>query len=249
MNAAPTWQPLIAELARWQAAGRSADFWLRDDDAAVPTAPLDRLLALTGKFAVPATLAVIPASTGTALADHLAGASHARVAIHGWSHENHAPVGQKKQELGVHRPRQAVLGELAAAIARLNLLHGARLVPLLVPPWNRIDAGLIPDLASLGFKALSIYGPAKPAPIRVINTNVDLMDWHGTRGCRDHAELVREIVVQLDRTLTHGGDGVGLLAHHLVHDEAAWMFLERLFEITAPHPACRWRSADEMISL
>ena len=242
------WQPLAEELARWNHAGRIASFWLRDDDAVEPTAQLDRLLRLTGTFSIPAVLAVIPARTGEALADRLATEPHISVAVHGWAHENHAPAGEKKQELGPHRPRRVILAELAAALEHMRQLHGQRLMPMLVPPWNRVDAGLLPDLGGLGFETLSAYGPAGPTPIRMLNSTVDLMDWHGTAGCHDHSLLVHSIVAQFRHTFDHGGDGVGLLTHHLVHDEAAWAFLERLFEMTARHGACNWRSAGDIIA-
>ncbi len=229
------WQPLVEELARRQRAGRKAEFWLRDDDAVEPTPALDRLLGLTGEFAVPVTLAVIPAMTDGKLVARLDEAPHATVAIHGWAHRNHAPEGEKKQELGPHRPREAVLEELARGLSRMTGLHGARAVAMLVPPWNRIDARLISDLASTGFTALSVYGPPKPASLAVINSNVDIMDWHGTRGCRDHGQLVQAIVAQLQH-----GEPVGLLTHHLVHDESAWLFLERLLTATARAEACVW---------
>jgi hypothetical protein len=245
MNSDPIWQPLLTELTRWALAGRTANFWLRDDDAVEPTEALDRLLGLTSKFAIPLTLAVIPVFTGEALASRVACAGHVTVAVHGWSHDNHAPDGEKKAELGTHRHRELVLGELRRGLSRIAGLHGQRMVPLLVPPWNRIDAGLIPDLAPIGYQALSVFGPAKPAVIRMINSNVDLMDWHGTRGCRDHALLVRDTVVQLERAFG-GGDPVGILAHHLVHDDAAWAFLERLFEITGQNSVCKWRSVREL---
>ncbi len=245
MSVDETWQPLSSALDRLSLTGRRAEFWLRDDDAVEPTEPLDRLLAITGEFGVPVTLAVIPAFTGELLARRVAKAPHATVAVHGWSHRNYAPDGEKKQELGPHRPREAVLGELSRGLSRLVLLHGERAIPMLVPPWNRIDAALIHELPSIGFTALSVYGSAKRAPLlRVINTDVDLMDWHGTRGCRDHADLVREIVAHLDLTFDKSSEPVGLLSHHLVHDEPAWAFLERLFEITS-RDGCRWRSGGE----
>jgi peptidoglycan/xylan/chitin deacetylase (PgdA/CDA1 family) len=247
MNMDSAWQPLLKKLARWSRAGRMARFWLRDDDAVEPSAALDRLLGLTGKFAVPATLAIIPAFTGEALASRLAEAPGVTVAVHGWSHRNYSPEGEKKQELGKHRPIDVVLNDLENGLSRIDHLHGRRAIPMLVPPWNRIDASLTPHLAGLGFTALSVFGPARPAAIPMINSNVDLMDWHGTRGCRDHAALIDEIIDQLDRGF-HGGDPVGVLTHHLVHDEGAWVFLERLFEITARHEACRWQSASELIA-
>ncbi len=246
MTADLIWQPLREELMRWEDAGRTAEFWLRDDDAVEPTPALDHLLSLTSDFAIPVTLAVIPAVTDTRLADRLSDAAHAAVAVHGWAHQNHAPEDQKKQELGAHRPRGAVLDELARGLSQIVRLHGERAVPMLVPPWNRIDASLIDDLGSIGFTALSVYGPPKPAPIRVINSNVDIMDWHSTRGCRDHALLVQDIVARLQQAYD-GGEPVGLLTHHLVHDEAAWIFLARLFEVAGRSRAGKWLPVSVLI--
>ena len=114
------------------------------------------------------------------------------------------------------------------------------MVPLLVPPWNRIDAGLIPLLAPIGFTALSVFGPATPTALPAINSNVDLMDWHGTGGCREHAALVHDVVAQLARAF-EGGDAVGILTHHLVHDAAAWLFLRAsVRRVTAQTEACAW---------
>ncbi|MDZ4135094.1 MAG: glycosyl transferase family 28, partial [Paracoccaceae bacterium] len=74
-------------------AGNPARFWLRDDDAVAPTGALDRLLDMTGAQGVPLTLAVIPAPSGAQLAARLAQEAGVIVAVHGWSHQNHAPDG------------------------------------------------------------------------------------------------------------------------------------------------------------
>src|SRR5262245_51538740 len=139
-------QTLRAELDRWAGADKVATLWLRDDDAVKPTGALEHLLDVTAAHAVPVTLAVIPAHTGEALAQRLETAPLTEVAVHGWSHTNYAPPEEKKQELGAHRPREVVLKELAAGLVHLAALHGDRFVPVLVPPWNRIDAELIPAL-------------------------------------------------------------------------------------------------------
>ncbi|QPC87916.1 polysaccharide deacetylase family protein [Mesorhizobium sp. NBSH29] len=240
------WSPLVDALGRWERAGRVAPFWLRDDDAVEPTAALDRLLRLSNMYAVPLSLAVIPAHAGKALAGRLADEPRVRVSVHGWAHENHAPAGSKKQELGLHRRTDLVLDELGRGRLVLAELFGQHCLPVLVPPWNRIDDDLIEALPALGFVALSVYGPAKPAALPVINTNVDVMDWHGTRGCRDHAALVADIVAQLDRSFA-GGDAVGLLTHHLVHDEAAWTFIDRLFAITSQSRAAVWTELGALV--
>ncbi|MBA8833717.1 polysaccharide deacetylase family protein (plasmid) [Rhizobium leguminosarum] len=242
------WDPLCRELDRWQAAGRVARFWLRDDDAVEPTPALETLMVLAGENDIPLTLAVIPGLTGEALAARLVEETAITVVVHGWSHTNHAGPEAKKQELGGERPADAVLGELREGFRLLERLHPARFLPMLVPPWNRIDAALIPALPELGFAALSVYGRARQGgPVPLLNTHVDIIDWHGTRGGRGEAELVAELVAELRDRFAGGEEPVGVLTHHLVHDAAAWDFLSALFAITARHSAVRWSAASALL--
>lgn len=241
------WAPLTDELDRWARGGRVARFWLRDDDAVEPTEPLERLLALSARHAVPVALAVIPAFTGEALARRLAAAPEAEVAVHGWSHENFAPPGEKKRELGGDRPAGVVLASLEKGLSHLAGLHGPRLTPVLVPPWNRIDPALVPPLGGIGFRALSVFGPERNLGLTSVNTHVDVIDWHGTRGGRDTGVLVGEMVARL-KAIESGEGTLGLLTHHLVHDETVWRFLEELFERTAWHPGCRWTRLSRIVA-
>jgi peptidoglycan/xylan/chitin deacetylase (PgdA/CDA1 family) len=216
-------------------------FWLRDDDATVPGAALDHLLRVTADHGVPVTLAVIPAPAGVALAERLLPATHVTVAVHGWAHVNHAGPGEKKQELGGHRPLAEVTGELRQGLERLARLFPGQLCPVLVPPWNRIAPEVTAALPGLGFTGLSVFGPEKQAGLPVVNTHVDLIDWRGTRGGRDDAVLFAELAQAVAR-----GGPVGVLTHHLVHDAQAWGFLERLFALTRGHPGCRWVGLPEL---
>ncbi|TBF68248.1 polysaccharide deacetylase (plasmid) [Rhizobium leguminosarum] len=242
------WDPLRRELDRWQAAGRVARFWLRDDDAVEPTQALETLMTLAGQSEVPLTLAVIPGLTGEALAARLVEEAAVAVAVHGWSHTNHAGPEAKKQELGGDRPADVVLGELGEGFRLLQRLHPARFLPVLVPPWNRIDAALIPALPGLGFAALSVYGRAKrDGPVPLLNAHVDIIDWHGTRGGRSEADLVAELVAELRHRFAGSDEPVGVLTHHLVHDAAAWDFLSALFAVTGRHPRVRWSPASELL--
>jgi hypothetical protein len=245
---ANAWRALDAELRRWRVAGRTPRFWLRDDDAVEPTAALERLVGLTRAAGVPLALAVIPAHTGAPLAQELAGAAHVTVAVHGWSHANHAPEGAKKQELGAHRPAGVVCAELAESLAILAALHGEKVVPVLVPPWNRIDRALISRLPELGFVGLSVFGKPFAAPVAVVNSTVDIIDWHTTRGCSDHAVLASEIVAQLREAFDdQAAAPIGVLTHHLVHDDSAWDFLERLFETTALSGPGSWLALPSLV--
>lgn len=251
MTGAAQWHPVLAELAHWRSAGRKAELWLRDDDAIEPTSELDRLIGLTEEFRVPVALAIIPAHTGEALARHLASAPHVHPVIHGWSHANHAPPSEKKQELGSHRPRAAVLHDLARGLAKLSGLHGERLTPILVPPWNRIDPGLLDDLPALGFTGLSAFGHklASTPALVVANTHIDIVDSRAGNACRDHVVLVASLAQELAAARLAGGRPVGMLSHHLVSDEDAFRFLRELFTVTSQTGAVNWRTPQDVISL
>ncbi|MES5100457.1 polysaccharide deacetylase family protein [Agrobacterium sp. BA1120] len=224
-----------------------ADFWLRDDDATEPSPALDRLLELSEHFAIPMTLAVIPEPTGDALAKRLEQTTAIDVAVHGWAHQNHAGPDDKKRELGLHRPLETVLGELQQGLTKLQSLHGRCFVPMLVPPWNRIDQAVIEHLPQLGYKALSVYGPETAGSLPILNTHVDVIDWRGTRAGKDHDLLFTEMAERVRQAHETGGM-TGILTHHLDHDESVWTFLRSLFTLTASHPGCRWRSSRQWLS-
>lgn len=233
------WQPLEVAL---EGEGRDIAFWLRDDDAIVPTPALERLFDLTRQFSVPCALAIIPAQTGVPLARRLREVPLAHPVMHGFDHRNHAPHTEKKQELGPHRPMEAVVRDLADGRSRMLRLHGENFVPMLVPPWNRIGGGVLKHLAELGFTAVSCFGEAHAmSSVPMINTHLDPIDWRGSRGCLAHELLIERLTVLMrDRALA--GKPLGVLSHHLVHDEVAWDFLAQLFARTQG----RWKSVKDL---
>jgi peptidoglycan/xylan/chitin deacetylase (PgdA/CDA1 family) len=226
--------------------GRTVDLWLRDDDAVIPTPALTTLLELTEARGVPLTLAVIPEETGRALADHLAPRDRVSVAVHGWSHRSYSQPPAKKQELGLDRSSEVVSAELAQGVDKLSGLYRRQLLRMLVPPWNRIAPQIAEQLAGLGFECLSVFGREKPAPLPLINTHVDVMDWRGTRGGRPSDELFGELAAIINDGQRPAA--IGILTHHLVHDAQAWAFLGELIAETSGHPACRWVSARDVIA-
>src|SRR5438105_4941084 len=54
------WRALDEELARLRNAGRTPQFWWRDDDATAPAPPLRQLLTLAEATGVPVALPVVP---------------------------------------------------------------------------------------------------------------------------------------------------------------------------------------------
>ncbi len=253
-----SWDDLTRELDAWAALRQKALLWWRDDDAAHLTPALKRLLKLQAAAKVPLLLAAVPATLTESAAHAMRRAKGAdggvAVAQHGYAHANHAPEGEKKAELGAHRPVTEMLDELRVGKARLETLLGTALHPILVPPWNRMDPALGLDLPSLGFRGLSAYGPDdsnSPPSLCQVNTHVDFIDWRGSRGFRGEAVVLDEICDQLvdRRRGARGDEAMGLLTHHQIHDPAAWLFLDRLFAATTAHKGARWLSAGEVFGI
>jgi hypothetical protein len=245
------WRPLETELDAWAECGRIARFWWRDDDAVAPSRALNRLLALAGS--TPLTLAVIPLGTGPDLARRLADAG-VTVVQHGIAHDNHAPSGQKRAELGGHVPLEATARALTDAHAYLADLFGGQLLPVLVPPWNRIAPDLIPLLPGAGFAGPSAFGPrqqrlAAPGLVQV-NTHADPVDWT-MRFCRPVAEIATGLAGQLAARrlgLTDAGEPVGLLTHHRLDDRGIEAVVADLAALLAGHPAARWVGLAEALA-
>lgn len=245
------WIDLSAELDAWQAAGRAATLWWRDDDATEPSAALDRLLGLAGSYGVAPAVAVIPARATAALAERLRGHEGSAVWQHGYAHANHAPPGATKAEIGPHRPVGVMLGELALGRLMLDRLFGARWPKVIVPPYNRIAATLAASLTLAGYVGLSTYGARamKCQGLIQVNSHIDIMEWTTTRAFLGEGPCLALAVGHLRarRAGTVDADEpTGLLTHHLAHDEAAWAFVDRFIERTRAHPAARWLPASAL---
>lgn len=238
-------RPLLEELGRWQEAGLVADLWLRDDDAADRTGPLDRLLACLDAAGVPAVLAVVPMPATDALASRLRDFPALAVWQHGISHADNALPGRKSQEL-IGDP-VALVPALSSAGERLQGLFGAQAQPVLVPPWNRIEPALVPNLPQAGFAGLSTFkprsAPEAAAGLWQVNTHIDIIDWRAGRRFREEPLIYAEIAAHLAKRRTGMADRsepTGILTHHLVMEDSAWAFLSDLFALTNSHPAVRW---------
>jgi hypothetical protein len=248
------WPELHRELDAWAAAGRRATFWWRDDDAEAPGPALDRLLGLAERTAVPLALAVVPAGAGRPLAAALAGRFD--VLTHGLTHRNLAPAGERKAEFGPHRPVHEMLADVATGRNRLGLLFGRRALPVFVPPWNRIAAGLVPRLANAGMQGLSALGArraAEAAPgLAQANCHLDPIDWRGGGGFAGEAAALGALVEHLRARRLGQADAAepsGLMSHHRVQDEATWNFVERLLGETRARDGAHWLSPREAFNL
>ncbi len=243
------WAALAREVDAWRAAGREAALWWRDDDAAAPSPALSRLLAL--RPGCPLGLAVIPAGAREALAAGLSGPVD--VLVHGFAHANHALAGERKSEYPAGR---VAPGELRAGRERLEAIFGGRALPVFVPPWNRMGADAAAALPAAGYEAVSGYRGRPEGPLPRLDTHVDLIDWRGGRRfAGDEAVLGALVDALAARRRARGPEPpdasenpeapadlppIGVLSHHLAHDDAAWRFLEALLAWVEETPGVGW---------
>ena len=249
----PAWRAFAAELGRWRDAGRAAEFWWRDDDATHPTPAIERLLVLATKMELPLALAAIPESADGALFSMLG--PDVDILQHGADHRNRARNGEKKTEFPESESSAAALARLVEARGRLARLAGARSLAVLTPPWNRLSAQLPPLLASRGFRGLSRYGArnaAEAAPgLTEVNTHVDIIGWKSGRGFLGEDEALMGARRHLEARRQGRADPdepTGWLTHHACHDEAAWSFLARLFDVLRAQEGVRWRRARDLFA-
>jgi hypothetical protein len=251
VNAA--WQAFFDEISRWQDAGRSVEFWWRDDDAARPDPALARLVALSQRMSIPLALAAIPARSEL---DAFQGLGQlVSVLQHGTDHVNRAPAGGKKTEFPAAESVPSALERIDAARRQLAAMAGDRFLPVLAPPWNRLNERLASQLAGAGLRGLSQYGPRSRSGsvpgLRQVNTHVDIVAWRSGRAfigtelalaaATKHLAAKRMATVDTE-------EATGWLTHHAVHDEPAWAFLERLFESTRGLPGVAWRRPEAIFN-
>jgi predicted glycosyltransferase len=252
---ARAWQRLHAVLEEIANIGETLPVWWRDDDVVAPSAALDRLLALSQRFAAPVALAAIPLLATPALGERLAGELRVDVIVHGLAHRNHAPPGHSSSELGIGQPLLDRMAALYGAHARLRRLLGAKVVPMLAPPWNRIGGDLTERLGEVGFLGLSTFKrrrarEAAPGVLQV-NTHVDPVFWRGHGGLRDEAAMLDDLAALARETVAHPPrerEPIGLLTHHLEHDPWVWRFIEELLAFLAAHRAVRFTRPAEFLA-
>lgn len=249
------WAGLQSELDAWSEIPGGATFWWRDDDLTRPGPLIDRLVALSNRFDAPLLLAVIPRDMEPAIARCIG--AQTWFCQHGWAHQDHSlepPPGKrrKKIELGGDYTADALAADLRRGWTLLRRGLPARLLPILVPPWNRIAPWVVDALPGLGYAGWSGFGArTASAGIQAVNVHIDVIDWRGSRGFAGEAAALAQAVAHLaDRRAgrTDPAEPTGLMTHHAVHDPATWAFIERLLEAVGGHANASWLSPQNLFA-
>ena len=241
---------LLAELDAWAAANMTAELWWRDDDAGEPCVELDRLFSLSDQHAAPCGLASIPVRAGEPLRKAVSDHPFIWILQHGYAHINHAPSGNGAWELGLHRPTSVVLDELRDGMLKLSQLFKGRFVPVVVPPWNKMDSELLPYLPVMGYRGVSAsykrHRPVPPGDLKIADAHCDLLTWKDKVNGAKFAGS-EKCVTSLVNHLKDKRSGVVdeseptcVLTHHLEMDDEAWEFMDTLLSVISGHPAAQW---------
>lgn len=266
---------VVAELGRWERASLRARFWLRDDDAVTVTDPLMQLGALGQKHDVKIGLAVVPGNLDDRLVTYLQGDGAPRFTplCHGWTHANYG-THSAPDEFGGLRAADEVLadGEKAHSVFVKSFPD----VPaVFVPPYGNLSAQVEPQMRRLGFAAISnspslflqrlariqskfAYLPPNPLPVFALdgrcrssdlNAHIDVIDWRRKTAQTAeiiYAGLLGELRLRRKKYVP-ASTPIGLLAHHLVHDEAIWERLDELLSFLRSSAAVEFPDLDALV--
>jgi len=233
------WWRLKAELGRWRRAGRRPVLWWRDDDARAVTPQLRRLLVHVTRADAPLCLAVIPEQVDPQLCAVLAPYPRIAVLQHGFAHLNGA--GSPPSEFSPDEEPAAVAGRLAVGWSRLDGFR--RRLPVYVPPWNMLTPNVVAALALSGHRGVSAWGELS-RPARV-DAHLDLLRWRGGPRFAGRGRALARLTALLEQRRRQGLwlEPIGLLTHHLAHDEAAWRFLDDLLLFPPLRDNVEWPEA------
>jgi hypothetical protein len=268
---ADAWHSVRDELDCWVNSGLKAKFWVRDDDAIEPSEQLMRLRSLAASHDIRVGLAVIPGCVSRDLIKFLdRNAPQFYPMCHGWKHVNYN-LKKRPAEFGPDRPISGLVSDAKSAFRVFSELFGSARA-IFVPPFNRVTPTLIKSLPDIGFLGVSLmpnYFERKilqvgsrlnyNMPIKIpdfnvgprIDVHIDVINWRA-RTAREIPAIANELVQHLRvRRLgfLRADAPIGLLTHHLVHDERIWRLCRDILGTLQSHQAvefldiARWTDA------
>ena len=250
------WERVRDELDIWAAEKRVAQFWWRDDDAQDVSPRLKRMLSIAQNFDVSVALSVIPVGTKAGLVKYLQASNQAQVLVHGYAHKNYARKGQAKRELGGARALNDIIEDLANGLALARASFGERVLPVMVPPWNRIAPKAVEVLPRLGYRGISTWKPRLKvtacAGLTQVNAHLDVIDWRRGRRVKSEAQIAGLLLRKLRWRRAdpeRASEPLGLLTHHQLWSAEKENTIVQFLGITREHRAVIWRPATAVFGL
>lgn len=224
---------LGSELRLWAKAGHAPVLWWRDDDARVPTGALEQLLTLARRHQAPLTLAAIAGPQLPLLVSRVERKGRVEIAVHGFQHLNRQPEGRGFGEIIETDEIEWVRSQLRATIMAF---HRAGATPsLFVPPWNNLQPQLMSALADSPLRAVSGFDQMASVDggVARLDAHLDVLRWKDGARFRGQWKFLSRMrrLLRQRRLAGQWGEPIGLLTHHLDHDHATWLFLERFLAI------------------
>lgn len=241
------WSGLISELDRWQAQNLRVRLWWRDDDATEANRQLRAVTRFAATHEVVVALAVIPKPLTLQKARGLLSLEHAQHLVHGFAHINHEGPNRSKREFGHSRSVDDLSSDLSLGLQKCQELLGPSLLPVFVPPWNRIAPKAIQALPKAGYCGLSTWKLRRarhPVPgLLQVNTHVDLIDWRRDAQIKPLGLVQRLLIEKLKRRRLLGlncEEPLGILTHHVHWCDALETLMAQVMRTTRRHRAVNW---------
>jgi hypothetical protein len=249
-----TWADLDAELTFWAQAGECPTFWWRDDDTQAPTEDLDRLIGLAEQYHAPLHLAIVPSDIDRGLAARMAASPSVYAMQHGFAHVNHEPKGTGASEVGELRDLELQAEDLREGWRRMLRADLPNLLPVFVPPWNRIADKTVRILPELGYTVLSdFYRRPNPSPVKGLmyfNAHIDPIRWkEGAKFAGTEKTLDQCVGHLRQRRLGEAEreEPTCFCTHHLQTDAATWEFSAELMARLTHGERTRWATMPDLM--
>jgi hypothetical protein len=249
-----TWAEFDAELALWRESGAAPTFWWRDDDTEAPTDDLDRLIAMAEQYGAPLHLAVVPHAIDAGLAARLKASPRVYALQHGFAHKNHEVKPLRASEVGISRDVAQIGPEMQEGWRRMQAAGLPNMLPVFVPPWNRIGDQVVPHLPAWGYTALSNFDiRPTPSPVKGLqhfNGHMDPIKWKGGARFTGTEKALNDVVEHLQHRRTgiaERDEPTGFVTHHLQTDEATWAFMDAFMARATHKGASRWITLKEVL--
>jgi len=119
---------------------------------------------------------------------------------------------------------------MSSGFETLTTRFAQQFIPVMVPPWNRIDEEVIACLAEIGFMGLSCFSarerPEVAENVWLVNTHIDIVNWKNNKTFVGAEQAIHQLIAHLSAKRLGTADRAeptGLMTHHLVHDDGCWV--------------------------